>query len=235
MSLPSLPVRLTIGQKFPYPEGQSIELKQANLSKLADTLCGFLNTEGGYYIIGVADDGKVTGIDQKKLDGALCTVDNILRGTQIINTETKRSVTTAHIQCIIIPIDGTLVEKFVLAVRAEADNSSVWQRPHAIIRRLHASNWSIPTDRMPIESELNSLRARNTMLENNIRKCVIELKTQEAAATAAIKQIAATRTDCDTILKMLHDTILRAKEAKEKEMCAAATSGLFATICCGLF
>lgn len=230
MPLPVLPASLTFDTAFPYTEGPSIEFKQANLEKLADTLCGFLNTDGGYYLVGIADDGKIIGINRKRLDIAIRTVDNILRTSQITNTETRESVTAAHIQCVTIPVIGHTSEKFVLAICAQAHGTDVWQLPHAIVRRLNASNWSIPTDRKSMRVELDSLKTRNGVLEDNIRRCVQELKAHKMAVGLEIDILKA---NSDMLLKMLYDKILSAKEEKEKEL-SERRSGLLAAICCGL-
>lgn len=240
MSLPVLPNTLTAGEKFPYPEGTTIEFKQANTAKLADTLCAFLNTQGGYYIIGVRDDGVVCGIDRKLLDARLCTVDSILRGNCITHTETKESVTDRHITCTVIPLDGMPADKFVLAICAKSDDSGdIWQRPNAIVRRLHASNWIIPTDRQSLKAELDSLRCRNYVLEENIRKCVQETKAGQIAIgyekDRVTREMSSLKESYDKLLKTLYDHILAEKEAKEKEMRSAAEGVLLSRLCCGLF
>ena len=51
-------------------EGQGLELKKSvsNDNDLGQCVCAFANTAGGTVIVGVGDDGKVTGIDESKLD-----------------------------------------------------------------------------------------------------------------------------------------------------------------------
>ncbi|MGQ4892101.1 MAG: RNA-binding domain-containing protein [Candidatus Njordarchaeia archaeon] len=48
-------------------EGLRIEFKRSpNTSGIAETVCSFLNTEGGYIVIGVDDKGRITGVDPKE-------------------------------------------------------------------------------------------------------------------------------------------------------------------------
>ncbi|MFB9865638.1 AlbA family DNA-binding domain-containing protein [Rufibacter immobilis] len=52
-------------------EGLSIELKQARKGLLADlfeTVCAFLNKQGGHVLLGVKVDGTVTGVAPEQVD-----------------------------------------------------------------------------------------------------------------------------------------------------------------------
>ncbi len=51
-------------------EGTTIEFKEAreNLPKsLFESICAFLNTEGGKIMLGVGDDGTVSGVDPDRV------------------------------------------------------------------------------------------------------------------------------------------------------------------------
>ena len=59
-------------------EGVSVEFKtsKTRLNKNAfETVCAFLNRQGGHLLLGVEDDGKVTGVDEDAVQGIL---DNIV-------------------------------------------------------------------------------------------------------------------------------------------------------------
>ena len=48
------------------PEGEGLEFKKAQKDVPHDaykTVCAFANTNGGWVIFGVSDDGKITGVD----------------------------------------------------------------------------------------------------------------------------------------------------------------------------
>ena len=46
-------------------ETQKIEFKASckNIDAIGKTICGFLNTNGGYLIIGIEDNGTISGIE----------------------------------------------------------------------------------------------------------------------------------------------------------------------------
>jgi ATP-dependent DNA helicase RecG len=49
-------------------EGLNVEFKKAENSlpdNLFETICAFLNTDGGYILLGVNDNGKITGVKPK--------------------------------------------------------------------------------------------------------------------------------------------------------------------------
>ena len=49
-------------------EGRKIEFKESKTSlpnNLFETFCAFLNSDGGMVLLGVSDDGKISGVDKK--------------------------------------------------------------------------------------------------------------------------------------------------------------------------
>lgn len=80
---------LTGKTHFPYPEGYQFEFKETAsrlcTEKLLATICGFLNNEGGYFIVGICDDRKIVGVKQnKELDNFLGRVDSIYHDRFIV-------------------------------------------------------------------------------------------------------------------------------------------------------
>jgi len=68
---------------FPYPEGTQIEFKKSfhtnQHDKYRQTICAFLNTNGGHIIYGVSNDCSITGcnIKQNEIDNILLFVDSL--------------------------------------------------------------------------------------------------------------------------------------------------------------
>lgn len=59
-----------IGQLLRQGEGPTVEFKEARTDlprSLFETICAFLNREGGTILLGVRDDGAVTGVDPDKV------------------------------------------------------------------------------------------------------------------------------------------------------------------------
>ena len=116
---------------FPYAEGYHFEFKKSSASitneKLISTICAFLNTEGGYYIVGVEDGSRnILGVNENKdLDHFLLRVDDIHHLKHItyddstpISTETMKVLTfpvkNKKVLCVIqvIPEEG---KKYILS------------------------------------------------------------------------------------------------------------------------
>jgi hypothetical protein len=100
--LPPLPP-FVLHEKFRLIEGQQVEFKQSMtlpaVPKMVQTVCGFLNSAGGWFIIGVRDNGDVIGVDRQTVDTALLEVDRIFHARLIVNTTTGETVTPAEVRC----------------------------------------------------------------------------------------------------------------------------------------
>lgn len=93
---------------FPFSESSTMEFKenfiQKAFGKYLETLCGFLNTRGGYLIFGVKDNLDPVGMNLKGklIDQCLCRIDSIISGGFILmrNNETNQvsKLFPAHIQ-----------------------------------------------------------------------------------------------------------------------------------------
>lgn len=68
---------------FTYPEGTQLEFKKTyhinQYGKYRETICAFLNTNGGHMIFGVSNDCTITGcnIKQNEIDGIMLFVDSL--------------------------------------------------------------------------------------------------------------------------------------------------------------
>lgn len=62
---------IKIKEKLKQKEGLNIEFKESKISlnkDVCETVCSFLNRAGGEIFLGVADDGKIIGIDENKIE-----------------------------------------------------------------------------------------------------------------------------------------------------------------------
>jgi len=68
---------------FPHPEGTQLEFKKTfhvnQLDKYRQTICAFLNTNGGHIIYGISDDCIISGcrINKNDIDCILLFVDSL--------------------------------------------------------------------------------------------------------------------------------------------------------------
>lgn len=75
-------------QPFPKKENLTLEYKEAaaNLPKtLFETVCAFLNMEGGVVVLGVADDGTVTGVHPDAVERLKADIANLSNNPQKID------------------------------------------------------------------------------------------------------------------------------------------------------
>ena len=89
------------------PEGADVEFKAARNDVPHDaykTVCAFANTDGGWVIFGVSDDGKITGVDASRVSGMRSDFLSTLNGGQKLS---------AHIEA--DPHDVEIDGKHVLA------------------------------------------------------------------------------------------------------------------------
>lgn len=245
-TLPILPDTFTAGKRFPHPEGIQMEFKKNNTKKLAPTLCGFLNTVGGYFIIGIHDNGTITGIPRSSLDIYLRELDGILIHGQIANVVTRKGVTTAHITSNVKKLEGTAADLYLLIITAyPTDESEVWQANDSIFRRLNASTCAMPSWHKNPEGEIASLRLYNEKMKDKVHECLVDLKkVQSAAAITAFKHtvvidslrkdVTSLSADLDQLKTLIHNRILAEKTAKEAEL-SKPRPGWLSCLLCGIF
>lgn len=208
--LPTLPIAYRLGDKSPHLESQQIEYKRSSTSrkKFIQTLCGFLNTNGGYLIFGVDDQLAVTGISQKHADQISRNVDDIIRDNTIINLTIDEPLHLSELTTVIIPVEGA-ADLMVLAVRAIAKTpGSMYSLASGErVYRLNASN--------------HILRGPATEYER-LNGRVVELMTE----VAKVKKYNSILTDrmgrMDSILPALYDKILAEKDAAEARLAGAS-------------
>lgn len=132
---------------FPRMEGTTLEFKQSiadlHQKKIPETLCGFLNTQGGSMIFGVRDDGQITGLSasRKQIDDFLLHIDRIFHEAIIRSTDTFQRV---HPSCVRTEVLTCHNGKSVVIVTVTPSLETQYQtRDGSIWYRLNASNYKI--------------------------------------------------------------------------------------------
>jgi len=77
-----------IKQLIKQGEGIEVEFKESNGSltrSVFETICAFLNRKGGTILLGVADDGKIIGVNEDTLQAQLDTLARDMNNPQIIS------------------------------------------------------------------------------------------------------------------------------------------------------
>ena len=220
--LPVFPSVLRSGDMFPYPEGQQIEFKQSlfDKKKLVNTACAFLNTCGGYYIIGVWDDNKIVGVARNRVDETLLRIDQIIQEHRIINTTTGDYVTHKELMPRALPIEGT--NSMLIVVQVESYDPShiyVVTKDESHYVRLGASNMkcagTLRDTAAVYVSEIASLKSKLHTAQDEARATVRTMKEVTLKTHAHLERVLAEQR---AVIELLHKSILEHKQDVEKRL-----------------
>ncbi len=157
--LPSDTELLTI-KKFPYPEGKQYEFKNSLFisNKIIPTICGFLNTDGGYLIFGVDDTTlEITGLKAttKEVDiFILDNIDKIFHNSVIINKDDFTTLKPHNLTSKVLWKNN----KVIVIVTVSPDEGIQYQVDNGTMYyRANASNLKVRTDKMYNEFSVNSM------------------------------------------------------------------------------
>lgn len=245
--LPQLPTSFTKPERFPFTEGLQFEFKESvspmNRDKTYQTLCAFLNSNGGYMVFGVTDSGVIRGVQRKKVDELLLRLDCITYNKLLIDTTTLAPPSLHDICAQVIPIITAETEPhelFVVIIRAlNPDPSHTFQLASGeTYIRLNASNFKTMSGRptnidgifeenLRLTAETARLRETTWQIEKSHKKLLDQVKEQ----AMEIKNLQMVADDCQ---RLLEEKILREKMAAERQMKSAdadlPTCGLFKII-----
>jgi hypothetical protein len=209
--LPVIPSTIRCGDMFPFPEGRQIEFKRSlfDKKKLVNTACAFLNTCGGYYIIGVWDDNNIVGVLRSKVDETLLRVDQIIQERRIVNTTTGDFITHREMIPRAVAIEGTTSMLVIIQIESyDPSHSYVVHKDEGHYVRLGASNMKYPGSlKGTAAKEIDSLKSR--LHSAHVIK-EITLKTNRR-----LEKIIADHGD---VLVLLHKSILEHKKDIEKRL-----------------
>ena len=129
---------------FPLPEGTNLEFKLGFNSSISEkiiaTLCGILNSGGGYLIIGIEDTTRhIVGIKSDKcMDNFLLMLDSIYHHNHI----KKKNGSPISIETITSRVVPTAEGKELLIITLKAENGETYTvKDGTIWYRLAASNF----------------------------------------------------------------------------------------------
>lgn len=219
MSLPSLPdfTQLT---RTPLPECDWLEYKESKNAifpqKLRETVCAFLNTRGGYIVVGINDERKIVGIPLKDVDTCLRRVDDIYHEKSILHE------------------DGTPLPVGVLAAKATKQPSGMYLILYTIkpeegksyvlndrskFYRLAASNYRHTQEnqfftagdlQFIIDKRMKMQRAATTKIQQDYQALLTLSKEQNAALGKLTKET-------QMLQNALHQAILNHKKMVEED------------------
>ena len=165
--------------KFKYSESSWLEFKQSinscSIDKIMETICAFLNTEGGYIIIGINDQEKMVGIKSKpkEIDKFKLSIDNNIATNTIVYQDDK-IISDKYI--FITDIINKNKLKFLLLKILPQKGKNYKLMNGTIIHRLNASNRKIKTTKLMTESHfLSNIEQNQQTIINKYNKIIQEL------------------------------------------------------------
>lgn len=165
--------------KFKYSESSWLEFKQSinscSIDKIMETICAFLNTEGGYIIIGINDQEKMVGIKSKpkEIDKFKLSIDNNIATNTIVYQDDK-IISDKYI--FITDIINKNKLKFLLIKILPQKSKNYKLMSGIIIHRLNASNRKIKTTKLMTESNfLSNIEQNQQTIINKYNKIIQEL------------------------------------------------------------
>lgn len=152
---------------MPWLEGRMLEykvsLKSCAFSKVVETVCAFLNTEGGRMVFGVEDTSlQIKGIsnDSKVVDCFINEVDGILQNASIISEVTKKPPRPQQLLCDrVVCKNGKYV--VVITVTTHQEHKEYITKTGAKIFRLNASNYNETSKNHYTQAEVDSILYSN--------------------------------------------------------------------------
>jgi hypothetical protein len=220
--LPVLPTKFHHRHDFPFPESVTVECKSSlyDRFKMYETLCAFLNTMGGYFVIGVNDKGAMIGITRAEVDKSLLIVDCIVQTSRIINSMTGNVVSPTEITARAYPLEGSS-SQWIIIVRAVSEHPNCIYIVAGSERhyfRLNASNYcsrgSLAGTELELRSEIVSLKHRIASQDIEYRKLLLKMKELLASHATAASMAAA---ELGTVVDYLSAKILREKALAEAQ------------------
>lgn len=164
---------------FKYTESNWLEFKQSinscPIEKIIETICGFLNTEGGYIIIGIEDTGKLIGIKSKNkdIDKFKLSLDNNISNNTIIY-QNDEIILEKYLS--IDDIINKEKKRFILIKIFPEKDKSYKLMNGTIIYRLNASNRIIKTTKLIKESDyLSNIETNQQNIIKKYNKIIEEL------------------------------------------------------------
>ena len=183
-------------RKFPFAESQNFEYKEClNISfkdKILSTICAFLNSGGGYLILGVRDNLDICGIDPtpKELDCFLLKIDQIIHHSQIVTCDNDNiPFKTIVTRIIKLSTNRTLiiikVSKLINSLYKLSDGS--------VYYRLNCSNYKVSSSKVYnqsqmwalIEKERNDVQSQHIEFLNALRE---KLSSEHEKYTELLKE-----------------------------------------------
>lgn len=214
-------------KEFPYTEGNQLEYKEELISakKLLEIVCAFLNSNGGYLIIGIRDQdlapiGLSSNISIKEIDGFFLKCDNIYHQGLIVTEEGNAiGLECVHVRLLTLA-DGRRF--LIVKVVPEDDKRQIIQDGLQYFR-LSASNQKLVKHRYQSEHDMNAYRGmvkteQKRFQEEQHRQQIEAFELFQKELRNGFAKVHELEEEVSLTRKVLQDKILREKEDTETQL-----------------
>lgn len=231
---------------FPLPESSWLEFKESFSKciqlKIRDTICAFLNTGGGYVVIGVRDiDRVILGVDSdKSADTFQLRLDDIYHQGIIV----KEDGSPLSVGTVIVKTVPTATKTLLVATVCPEPGATYRMKDGTRWYRLNASNYRLTTENTLLTNEeveakiktaVKQVRAEKQREIDRIRLKFTEIQKEFLAVAGAAKEVEARADHLAKQLQdtqtILFDTILQQKKEVEQHLGVEAKAW-WKRLCC---
>jgi len=153
--------RFLLNEIYPYSEGIQLEFKKSfhinQHYKYRETICAFLNTQGGIIIYGIDDNCQILGcyLTDKEKDDVLLFVDNL---HNILKTTAGNNINSESIKVDFEKIAKNLYIVMIKCykfddIKSQFINGDSWIR-------MNASNMKVIQDKLYLKEHINNIKKK---------------------------------------------------------------------------
>jgi predicted HTH transcriptional regulator len=192
MDLPAIP-SLAALQLFPFPEGKQFEYKKSLLpiEKILPTICAFLNSDGGYLVMGIDDSSlQINGVkaNPKQVDIYIGTnIDVIFHGDLIISQTNFQPPEHSQITTTVIEREPNT---YVVIIAVRANENKFKLHNGDLYYRVNVSNMKVKTERVYFEHQVTTiLHSQKKQLTKDYTALVNTLQNEIRTNTKTIHML----------------------------------------------
>ena len=195
--LPLLPEIWVFGEKVPFQESNLVEFKEvtvfaglfknkslgsSGLPKYRETIIGFLNGGQGYLIMGIKNDGTISGVDNiadEVMDKFMLWIDGSFNNLAYKNGK-PIDPSKITIKVRVFPVEGRDASVIVIEVENRGKQMDIMTRSGTIIYRLNASNFKVCSEpiyrKRDVKGMIHSIQNQMQIVIDEKRKIIERLQ-----------------------------------------------------------
>jgi hypothetical protein len=195
--LPLLPKTWVYGEKVPFQESNLVEFKEvtvfaglfknkslgsSGLPKYRETIIGFLNGGQGYLIMGIKNDGTISGVDNiadEVMDKFMLWIDGSFNNLVYKNGK-PIDPSKITIKVRVFPVEGRDASVIVIEVENRGKQMDIMTRSGTIIYRLNASNFKVSSEpiyrKRDVKGMIHSIQNQMQIVIDEKRKIIEKLQ-----------------------------------------------------------